>query len=279
MQTLKYTVVRYIPDQVRDEAVNLGVLAVSDIPLVVEGRFASQDDIRRRLKVLGYDGYLDGISRFVSRLTSYYVPHQQGLNDDVRTSEFYNLLVSATAEWGGIFRLTPLRPCAFQDARTAAKMLFEEFVAPRRVSQKREGRDRRVARSLIQRLVEEAWQSFGERSTVRIERNATLPGKVESHIFPVVAMNGGPLKAVDALSLEPRDQDGVRNEIRLLAWRIADVRAKHEGISFAVGVIGDKHAPTLFSDAERVLGAQSAEVVREESLPDLAAKVIAGSLR
>lgn len=279
MQVLKYTVIRYIPDQVRDEAVNLGVMAVSEAPLVVEGRFASLDDIRRRLRALGRDDHLDGVSRFVSRLSDFCVPHQQGLNDDERTSKIHDLLVSATTEWGGIFRLTPFRPCAFEDARSAARILFEEFVAPRRVSQKRVGRDRRAARSLVQRLVEEAWQSSGRREAIRIERNATLPGKVDSHTFPVVAMNGRPLRAVDALSLEPRDEDAVRNEIRLLAWRIADVQARLEGVSFAVGIIGDENAPALFKDAERVLGAQSAEVVPEKALPDLAAKVIAAPAR
>lgn len=115
---LYYTVARCIPDPVRDEAINFGVIVVSRHLRRAESRWLPVDELQRRLEVTGDHHLIDGARRFINRMA--------GCDEQV----VMHVLSGLAVQWGGVFRLTRVRPCT-GDMANVVEELYDEFVAPR----------------------------------------------------------------------------------------------------------------------------------------------------
>lgn len=212
--TAFYTVVRYVPDVVRDERVNIGVIAFSD-----SDKQSLFLDNWHRVKCLG------GNATLVKAACT-----------DLQKMDVQRLR-EALVGWTHSIQLS--EPCgSLQDVNTllldaARRFLVDPEVTDRGYKTKADvlSRTKQSLREAVSRAVSPA-----ARKLIRDDASTPITGRRESHVFDLHAHNGVPIFGANAISFEVPKKLALRRLVDATKWAIEDVREQDADVFLAVVV-------------------------------------------
>ena len=255
MTAYQFAVLKYVPDAVRHETVNVGVVVAIPGSPTAEVRVLLKAEANR-LKWLG-------ISDDIAFL--------QDIADDLTHPGMVAVeaLTRAHLEWGGTIRVSELHAALHDDPADLCDELYNRYVANPRTKQAPSYRDRRavkrtVTTSLRAKLPGEV-----------IKPNAIVPGRHEPHKFDLGLGNGRLLHAVAAISFDAPAGDAFQTEIDAWAWAITDVRASDNALPISVVTIG---SGSLLNRTATMYEALGARLIREAHIEEWA-RGVASELR
>jgi hypothetical protein len=267
MTAFRYSIVRYVPDPVRGEQLNVGVVVAADDPDFFGARFLS-DRQTGRLKRLGM-----GIDfGFIRDLADEMRASSRGegelpLGHGAPTPRWSAAeLERAAIEWANTVQLSRPLTALHADGNSLVDELFVRYVSDRSPRRER-ARDRRWVRRKV---------STGIRRTlVELEpeidpdgvlhRDEKVDGALEEHRFDYALRNGHLVHAVQTLSFESSDLRSLKTEVDATAWAIDDVRSTHADLPISVVTIGGGKLVTSAASVYEGLGAQ---LVRERDIDE-----------
>lgn len=263
-----YSIVRYVPDPIADERVNVGVVVFG------EGRVLTRFVNRwSRTKTFGGEevDFLREFAREIGEPQRNLLAFSQPWTDDT--------LSTVSRRWKNSIQLSEPR-ASLKDpdsllAEVAATFLREQPVRHRR------GRDKRAAVSLATQSVTSALRNRLSNADDLLKRRVPIEGKFGPHVFALVVGNGKPMFAAEGLSFEGPDSDALRNEVKALAWAIDDVRKASPRLPLGVVVLPPRRGVTeTFKHAQRAIKGLRADFVLEQNIAkwaELQARRISGS--
>lgn len=262
-----YCVVRYVPDPVRDEALNIGVIAFDET--TVSTRFI-QHWSRARSFGDGEIGFLQDFARQMSSAQTGRQLRLPGLGEKVEISA--EGIRTIASRWTNTIQLTTPRASTLAPEALADDMAFRMLRgrAPRAV---RRHRDRRTVTASTYRRVSSVFEEqMGPRGVDLLRRHVPVKGAVDDHTVDLVGKNGKLLFLAQSLAPMPSDSRlQTQQEIDAMAWVIDDI-AKLQVVPVVV-VTADGASPASARSARKVFGALGAEVIPEAEVVDWAGEM------
>lgn len=251
--TYRYAVVRLVPDEIRQEFVNVGVV-IAPMHGHAYTQFAPKSEARR-LTSLGYEGDFETL-RSVERDIRAWGDH----------AALY--LEEASQSWAGTLRFSELGAARHETPKALLEELYARYVhRGELVDPLAEApRDRRYAR----RLVQDALRAVLPPEA--IQKRPLVPGNVESHKFDAGVKNGKLLHAVTTLSFDIKTERVLAGEVDAGAWSISDVREKNPDLPISVVTVG-RAQRKLLNRAHEVYSKLGATIVNEDQLDNWAGGV------
>lgn len=252
MTAYQYAVLQYVPDPVRQESVNVGVVVTAPGSNTAEVRVLKTQDTAR-LKWLGFKddvGFLHDVADDLARPN----PSNSVTVTDV--------LTSAHQEWAGTIRVTDLRAALHDDPRDLCEELYGRYVANPRTRRQPAYRDRRQARRKVTTALRERLPRDAVKPHVKV------PGHYETHPFDLGLYNGHLLHAVAAFSFEAPDREALQTEVSAYAWAISDVHHVSPYLPVTVVTIGSDSR--RLDHAERMYRDLGARLIREGHIDEWA---------
>jgi hypothetical protein len=255
--TSYYSVLQYIPDPVRDERVNFGVLAFGGG--VVRRVFLSnwtrvrnfaQSDVEFLKRLVHETGDWDEAA--IRRLAEQWTGSIQITAPSASLLAPDELVLDASKRFLIDSVLTTLgyrpRQTAVNTARTWVKEKLKERVGGR-------------------------W-----RALLRDEKYH-LPGTHKAYEFDIAVGNGRPFFALQALSFEVPNTKPLEKEIEATAWRVKEVHDASPGLPIGVFTFppfGDENDRSrLFEEAHQIFSDLGVAVIGEPQLPAWAGEMVA----
>lgn len=252
-----FSIVKFIPDPIANESVNIGVVAVSGETCRVQ---FLKDWRRASALKPGSSAYLRQIANELANV--------QG-----------NLFGQREGKWN----LEMLRECAghwrnviqFETPKASLKEIDDLFpdlihLYLKETNRKAQAPSRRTAASSVYAAVElQLEKTHGEGALGLLKRDYELVGKIESHSYDVAIANGTPYGAALGLSFASGSTTSVRREVDALAFSVEDVRSTHRRLPLAVVYVSD-HRPDEVSRAARIFGKLGASFIEHKEITNWA---------
>ena len=263
-----YSIVRFLPDPVRDERINVGVLAYDDAGDVA-GHFVR--DWKRIRNFAGQDvAFLQDFIRELADATSTqrtlsFDGGQGGCSpEDIRRM---------ASRWINSVQMSEPRASLLGRDDLLARM-SAQFLVPTRGRKKRTFRDRRQAVSLARHSLETALAATpaAKRKNVKMEPKLHLAGELGQHVFDAALLNGKPLLGVHGISFEGPTTVQQQREVDATAWTIDDIRKKHPDLLIGVLALPPRNKGKTYDQAQRIFTGLGAEVVDESDAADWATR-------
>jgi DUF3037 family protein len=266
-----YSIVRYVPDAIRGEQVNVGVIA-----LKADGSFAGVrfDRTFARARTLGRRrdvGFLRELRKSLEDLAedqnNEQLPFLVGGERHTSTLAGHPrlevpLLTSLSTRWSNSIQLSEPRASLETDPLRLLDEVYRRYVAPEEETVGARARDRRWIVARAARALEARVQTdLTEQPSEFVRRNHEVDGAVERHMFEIVLGRMEVAHAIGAISFESDDRDLVAREVESAAWTIDDTRRARPALPITLLVIEREDSAEL-KRAERICRALSATVVR-----------------
>lgn len=121
MTAYRFVILRYVPDPVRLEMINVGVVVISEEPWHLAVRVLPRSDAGR-LKWLGMDDDIDFLQDLAKEMRS-----SPTLGSE--SAWGVEMLERAHREWGGTIRASEMRAALHDDADRLCRELYARYVA------------------------------------------------------------------------------------------------------------------------------------------------------
>lgn len=268
-----YSIVRYVPDPIRGEQVNVGVLVASEQGEYVGSRFAKDLSrarcVGRREDLAFLRDFARGFEAPPSSPGQLLLPMKGALRWDL------DALRTMYANWANSIQLTEPRPALETEPLRLVDEVYERFVEPAPLAPAARARDRRwVLRLGTRKLREELKDRIRDQPANEVlRRRDQVDGAIEPHTFDLVLRLGRAVHAVNALSFEVDDREQLSRDIEATAWAIDDVHNADRDLPITVLAV-EREQSAEFQRAVRVYSALSAAVVRSTQVPDWATSAV-----
>lgn len=254
-----FTVVQYVPDPVREERVNVGVIVMADGE--IHSKFVRNWS---RVRLLGGEdlSFLRNFAKQVGGSTSPQLA-LPGVGSLTLTPEDIRQMSS---RWLNSIQLTEPRASllsADELLQDVARRYLIERPSPRHSY-----RDRRKAAQLAFQSLDRAVKQ--QEREVSVERNQRVKGELDEHVFDVTLTNGHLALAAHGLSFEGPHRVDLTREVDATKWAVDDVRKAASDIPIAIIALPPKKGSKAFSEATRVFEDLGATVVVEDEVFDWA---------
>lgn len=251
MTTYRYAVVRLVPDELRQEFVNVGVVvAPLSGPAVTQFARSSES---RRLKALGYEGDFEMLHSVERDILAW--------GDEA--SEY---LSEASLSWGGALRFSEVSAARHETPTALLRELYSRYVERSSDGSSAPTRDRRYARRVVRGALRAVLPAEA------VTNSPVIPGSVETHKFDAGVKNGKLLHAVTTMSFDIKTERVLAGEVDAGAWSIADVRAQNPKLPISVVTIGQSQRKLLHR-ARDIYSQLGAAVIAEKDVKDWAEDV------
>jgi len=273
-----YSIVRYVPDPIADERINIGVIVVGEG--VVRTRFIEH---WRRIQQFGGEdiGFLHDFVHDLGKITTTWQ-----LESDDKQNWSIDTLTKLSACWINSIQLSTPR-ASLRAPDELLREISDVFLRERsrtddamiRIEndlREREPRPftKRDVVMLATREVETVLADrFGDSVERIVKRNSPVRGRVEDHDFDIVGENSHVLFAANGLSFDGRDTPSRLRDIDATAWAIDDVRKADADVPLAVIVRPPQTSSTSYTRAERIFPELGAEIVTDDHIDEWAARV------
>ena len=219
-----YSVIRFVPDPVRGEFVNVGVLAGSDESSEWELRTVENLKRARAVDDKGLLGlvwsFVNDIGRKADRYaeavqTSFFDETDDGLSEE--------WLRRLSEESRNIVQFSNPAAVVAEDINEALDTLFAQFIVEpeaRRFPFKKKN----VALAAIRRAYREA----GLRQREHFAEGANVKGQHHKERFDFVVANGRAVQLAQTWSFQIPNQEDLAEQVKAWAWTVADIR-RHGG--------------------------------------------------
>lgn len=218
-----YSVVRFVPDTVRGEFVNVGVLAGSDESSEWDIRTVGNQKRARSLDEKGLLGlvwsFVDDIGREVDRHTE---AVQKSLFDSTGSKISEEWLTELSQQSRNVVQFSTPAVIVAGDIDEALNDLFEQFIVDpesRRFTFKK----KHVALAAVRRAYREA----GLRPQEHFEEGANVKGQHHKERFDFVVANGRAVQLAQTWSFQVPNQEDLTEQVKAWAWTVGDIR--HHG--------------------------------------------------
>jgi hypothetical protein len=268
-----YTVVQYLPHPLSEERINVGVIAWDEHGM--SSRFVTN---WHRVQAFGNEdiGYLREFVAKVERVTAGR-PQLSLLNpgEAPLTPSAIEKIVEA---WRHSIQLTPVRGSLKDRLALLADVgpIYLTHPSPEKYVPRGK---RTAARIAAQSVLAAVTRRDPLAAKKMVKTNWIVPGKYDTHEFPVVVANGRALAAVEALSFEVRENRTLEWEMRSVLWACDDVRQKNSKIRLAVFAIEPRRPSALFERTTKVLRKLHINLVTENNVERWANRQVASELR
>lgn len=265
--TASYTVVRYVPDPVRDEAVNIGVVAYDDV--VVHSRFV---DDWRRVRHFGDEdiSYLKSFARSVEAAS----PDQWDLASGSRVTP--DAIREMADSWMNSIQFTEPR-ATLLSPHEAVQHLAPRFLAGIAQARPRR-RTRHYARGMVIRTLTRTLRERGLHGQNLLQRDGRVVGRREAHRFDAVLGGGDLVAAAHGVSFDSHLPKRSRESLDAIKWAVDDIHQANAGIVLGILALSpsepDSEVGRLYDATTRVLEDLGAEVLSPDSLSPWASRVI-----
>jgi hypothetical protein len=267
MATYAYSLLQYVPDPVRNERLNVGVLIVGDDVSFFGSRVLPKSE-QARLRRLGVEDDFAFLDEFATDLRAEAVG-DGALPGAIQSSWDYDKLLNLSTTWGGTLQLTTPRP-VIHEATGGALLsdLYTRLVATPR-SRRQRPRDRGWVNRRVRNRIRAA--ALARQPAFDLARymmaRPRIEGALETHLFDFRLGNGSVLELTRSLSLESDNEEYVRREIDVLAWTITDVRKADPTVPVSVVSVG---AGAQGGRARKLMQGLEATYVSEGEIEDWA---------
>ncbi len=251
MTAYQYAVLQYVPDPVRQESVNVGVVVAIPGSGSAEVRVLKRPDAAR-LKWLGFKDDVNFLHDVAEDLSQPRVPPGATAAD---------VLASAHTEWGGTIQVTELRAALHDDPHDLCEELYSRYVANPRTHRRAAYRDRGTARRKVTKALRERLPKEAVAPRVKVQ------GRYEEHKFDLGLRNGNLLHAIAAFSFEAPDREALQTEVDATAWAISDVHTAAPYLPITVVTIG---SGIRVDRAEQMYRGLGARLIREPHIEEWA---------
>lgn len=223
-----YSAIRFVPDPVRGEFVNVGILAGSDessewdIRMLENLKRARSLDDEVLLPLVWH--FIDDIGRKVNRYTE---AIQTNLfeTDEERLSEEW--LTRLSEEARNVVQLSAPAVIVADDIDEAINILFDQLIVEpeaRRFPFKKKN----VALAATRRAYREA----GLRVSEHFVEGVNVKGQHHKERFDFVVANGSAVQLAQTWSFQVPNQEDIAEQVKAWAWTVSDIR-KHGGTAEA----------------------------------------------
>lgn len=272
MTVFRYSIVRYVPDPVRGEQLNVGVVAGDTDGRSFGARFLGRNQFSR-LKRLGFAEDFGFIGELAEEITSGASGAQTQLLGKQREPWKLETIDMAAVEWANAIQFSELRAAEVDELEPLLDELFARYVVPPRRRRQRARDKRWVKRKVTARLRNAVAEAQRDPDDI-IHQDERIAGEFDEHTFDYALTNGRLRHLVETMSFETSDRRALRTEVDAVAWAIDDVRRARSRLPITVATIG---RGKILDDAQRVYESLDATVVREDDLDPWVAE-LAGSL-
>ncbi len=223
-----YSVIRFVPDPVRGEFVNVGVLAGSDessewdLRMVESLKRARSLDDEVLLPLVWY--FVDDIGRKVDRYTE---AIQTNLFEaaDERLSEEW--LTRLSEEARNVVQLSVPAVIVADDIDEAISILFEQLIVEPK-ARRFPFKKKNVALAATRRAYREAGLTLRE----HVVEGASVKGRHHKERFDFVVANGSAVQLAQTWSFQVPNQEDIAEQVKAWAWTVSDIR-QHGGMAEA----------------------------------------------
>ena len=249
--TSYYSVVRYVPDVIRDEGINIGVLLEAGTNGNRQVVHSFTESFQRAAKI---DPYLNtaALERSISNV----------IEQIVIAADAITLDELATHHSAGKIQITQPRLTLADNIETELQELFEQFVW-----EEREERQRGVTEvKLRQKVVQALFHSGIDERTIRVNRPSDpvkVRGRRFSHTFDVsVQINGHP-DFVRCLSFDVEHHTEKLESAKALIFDNSDIKAHDE----SVGVYSILYPPKIRATERLESFLEARAILRDQHIP------------
>jgi len=282
---LQYVVVRYMLNDLADEAANIGLVAVTPDPPRVLVRFLEDPTVKSR-----GDARVkrDVIERFIAYATARIRSLE---STSVVPSSLPGALFPELMDLGGnMVRVNQPRSVLTNDVEQEFDTLYDQWVSPLSSSQavRSHGpRDplralrREAARALIRAFREGYGRSLSRKA---FARPYEVRGATHKNTFDLALLSGSkkrPREHIFQHVLQLPDAEESFTQAAALCWRWSDIRAANHANRSLTAVLYERpdHPARGLSDTTKLFKAEQIEVARLDALPGLVKRLEAqGSL-
>jgi hypothetical protein len=254
----KYSVVRYLPNPLSGEMINVGVIAWGEGKIAA--RFAKD---WRRAKAFGRED-ISFLRDFVEQVEASAQVQQQLLAFGSNALDA-NQLEQFVKDWGNSIQFSELRTSLRSPEEVISEISSVYLPVLPHHSQK--GRTRRAAALLALHRVSQVLFDFrGPEASDLIKKEHGIQGKVDEHQFDVVVANGRPFLAAQGLSFEKSFTRTVQKDVDATAWAIDDVRKTHKHLPVAILALTPGAACPPAERARKIFRALNADMISEKQM-------------
>ena len=268
---IQYVVMRYMVNELADEAANVGIVAVSQDPHKALLRFLDDPTVKSRsdAKV-----NRDVVERFKKAVESRVEPFQAsgGVSATQLLGEIQQL-------GGNVMRTTMPRSVLTNDMEQEFETLFSQWVSPTkagRVVREQTTRDPLggLKKEATRAVVTAFREGYGPLRKNIVQRRYEVAGKMHRSIFDLALRTGTKKSRREHLFhhlLVLPDVEESFNQAASLVWKWEDIQAKNGANRNLTAVLyGRKQHQKAGDDAAKILKAQDIEMTHVSELPKIA---------
>jgi hypothetical protein len=219
-----HSVIRFVPDPVRGEFVNVGVLVGSDQSSEWELRTVENQKRARSLDEEGLLplvwGYVDDIARKLDQYTQAVQSSLFDLPED-RISEEW--LIRLSQESRNVVQLSPPAVIVADDIDEAFDVLMPQFIVEPEARRFR-FKKKHPAVAAVRR----AYAKAGLRQQKDFEEGASVKGQYHKERFDFIVANGRAVQLAQTWSFQIPNQEELAEQVKAWSWTVKDVR-QHGG--------------------------------------------------
>lgn len=252
-----YTIVRYVPDPIADERMNIGVLVFAGDR--VRAKFA---DDWRRVQSFGKEG-VDFLKGFADRMMELIERRDElpGLFAGPSMNEA--MLRKMISTWERSIQFSEPR-ASEENPDQLLTYLESRFLAsaqPRQYSQSKRVLVQ-IARDKLTSLLS---TRLGVSAGRLVRSDAQIKGLVEDHPFDIAIMNGEAYLAVQCFSFETHAPAALKVNFEAMAYALEDVRQNDQHLPLAVLSRPPQGRLDIYDRAKRVCRQLNASMLTEEA--------------
>jgi DUF3037 family protein len=240
-----YSLIQVVPDPVRGERMNVGVVAWDPARGVGTAKFTRS---RVRLKALGLDD-LGFLSEFESwLLASVPAPKRRRAGTRLADEQWsLEAMEVAAREWGGMIQLTPPRPSLGGTVEELAQEIYDRAVFVHKAAVDPDSGRQAIRQSAAQ-IVRHSIRELGAAAPLEVAVSSRVEGRLYPHVFDVVVSNGNAKGVLITPNFADKRTEQVRRDLDAAAWAVHDVQQKDNGSSPAFGILTAPTVRPAFSD-------------------------------
>jgi hypothetical protein len=239
-----YSVIQYVPDLVKDERINIGVVAFDE-------RCAVTYFIENWSRVRQFGGNvasLRNLAKHIGELTP-------------------ATLKTVMDSWQESIRFTKPAASLLNPDSLLIDVAKRCLIDPEQPV--KEYRNRQQAVAVMKEKLSGAFeQEIGKAGKKLLRTDYHVHGRLDKHEFDVAAVNGQPFFVADSLSFEiPENKDLVKL-VHSVAWDIDDIKHDLPDFPLAIVALPPKKPSQLYDNAMRTFAALGADIILENKLTD-----------
>lgn len=213
-----YSIVRFVPDPVRGEFVNIGMIVGSEETDEWQLRLV---DNMKRARALDGQGILSSVWRYVTELETRLDLFEEAVEASEEPSERISekWLEKLWEDFGNVVQLSRPAPLDTDSIIAAFDLLFPQFIIDPE-SRRYNFQKKNVATAALRR----AYREYGLQKGANLFETPTVSGRHHRERFDFAVANGNAVQLTHTFSFQLPDKEKLAEDIKAWAFTVEDIR-------------------------------------------------------